>query len=83
MSNNDAFEGVKGGINMKFTMEALTSEVKRMFKAKLEQFQERVEQSFEHPRNPPTKCRKERLPRIEVRVEKEEYKGDDFEDEID
>ena len=49
MSNDDASEGVKGGIEVKFIMEALTSEVKRMFRAELEQFHERVEQSFEHP----------------------------------
>ena len=45
MSNNGASEGVTGGIDMKFIMEALTSEVKRMFSAELEQFYERVEQS--------------------------------------
>ena len=33
MSNNDASEGVTGGIDMKFAMEALTSEIKRMFRA--------------------------------------------------
>ena len=42
MSNNGASEGVTGGIDMKLIMEALTSEVKRMFKAELEQFHERV-----------------------------------------
>ena len=54
MSNNDASEGVTGGVDMKFIMEALTSEVKRMFRAELEQFHERVEQSLEQPQNPPT-----------------------------
>ena len=34
---------------MKFIMEALTSEVKKIFKAELEKFHERVEQSFEQP----------------------------------
>ena len=68
---------------MKFIMEALTSEVQRMFRAKLEQFHERVEQSLEQPRNPPTGHRRERLPRKGVRVEEEEYEGDGFEDEID
>ena len=33
MSNNGASEGATGGIDMKFIMEALTSEVKRMFRA--------------------------------------------------
>ena len=47
MSNNGTSEGVTGGIDMKFIMEALTREVKRMFKAELEQFHERVEQSLE------------------------------------
>ena len=37
MSNNGASEGVIGGIDMKFIMETLTSEVKRMFRDKLEQ----------------------------------------------
>ena len=46
MSNKGASEGVMGGIYMKFIMRALTSEVKRMFRVKLEQFHERVEQSF-------------------------------------
>ena len=68
---------------MKFILGALTSEVKRMFKAKLEQFHERVEQSFEHPRNPPIGHIRERLPRRGVWVEEEEYEGDGFEDEID
>ena len=68
---------------MKFIMEALTSEVQRMFRAKLEQFHKRVEQSLEQPRNPPTGHRRERLPRKRVRVEEEEYEGDGFEDEID
>ena len=47
MSNNSAFEGVTRGIDMNFIMEALTSEVKRMFRDELEQFHERVEQSLE------------------------------------
>ena len=42
MSTNSASKGVTGGIDMKFIMEALTSEVKRMFMAELEQFHERV-----------------------------------------
>ena len=37
---------------------------------------------FEHPRNPPTRHRRERLPRRGVRVE-EEYDGGGFEGEID
>ena len=81
MSDNNASEGVAGGIDMKFIMQALTSEVQRMFRAKLEQFHERVEQSFEHPRNPPTMRRRERLPRRGARVDEEEYDGGDFEDE--
>ena len=68
---------------MKFIMKALTSEVKRMFRAELEQVHEMVEQNFEHPQNPPTWRRRERLPRRGVRVEEEEYEGDGFEDEID
>ena len=66
MSNNGASEGVTGGIDMKFIMETLTSEVKRMFRVELEQFHQRVEQSFEYPLNPPTGCRRERLPRRRV-----------------
>ena len=54
MSNNDASEGVTGGIDMKFIMEALTRKVKRMFRAKFEQLHERVEQILEQPRNNPT-----------------------------
>ena len=81
MSYNDASEGVAGGVDMKFIMQALTSEVQRMFRAELEQFHERVEQSFEHPRNPPTVRRRERLPRRGARVDEEEYDGGDFEDE--
>ena len=68
---------------MKFIMEALTSEVKRIFKAELEQFHERMEQRFEQPRNPPTGCRRERLPRRGVCVEEDEYDGNGFEDEND
>ena len=49
MSNNNASKGVAGGVDLKFIMGTLTSEVKMIFKAKLEQFHERVEQSFEHP----------------------------------
>ena len=49
MSHNDASEGVAGDVDMKFVMRALTSEVQRMFRAELEQFHERVKQSFEHP----------------------------------
>ena len=58
-----------------------TSYVQRMFGAELEQFHERVEQSFEHPRNPPTAGRRERLPRRGARVDEEEYNIGDFEDE--
>ena len=83
MSNNDASEGVTGGVDMKFIMEALTSEVKRIFKAELEQFHERVEESFEQPLNPPTRHRRERLPRRGVHVEENEYDGNGFEDEND
>ena len=54
MSNKGASESVTRGIDMKFIMEALTNEVKRMFRDELEQFHERAEQSFEHPQNPPT-----------------------------
>ena len=81
MSNNNTSEGVEGGVDMKFIMQALTREVQRMFRAELELFHERVEQSFEHPRNPPTRCRREILPRRGVWVDKEEYDGGDFEDE--
>ena len=81
MSDNNASEGVAGGVDMKFIMQALTSEVQKMFRAELEQFHERVEQSFEHPRNPPTVRRRERLPRRGARVDEEEYDGGDFEDE--
>ena len=83
MSNNSSSESVTGGVDMKFIMEALTSEVKRIFNAELEQFHERVEQSFEQPRNPPTGRRRERLPRRGVHVEEDEYDGNDFEDEND
>ena len=83
MSNNDASEGVTGGVDMKFIMEALTSEVKMMFRAELEQFHERVEQSLEQPQNPPTGRRRERLPRRGVWVEEKEYDGNGFEDEKD
>ena len=81
MSDNNASEGVAGGVDMKFIMQALTSEVQRMFRAKSEQFHERVEQSFEPPRNPPTARRRERLPRRGAQVDEEEYDGGDFEDE--
>ena len=81
MSNNNTSEGVAGGVVMKFIMQALTREVQRMFRVELEQFHERVEQSFEHPRNPPIGHRRERLPRRGPRVEEEEYDGGDFEDE--
>ena len=79
MSNNSASESMTGGVDMKFIMEALTSEVKRIFKAELKQFHERVEQSFEQPRNPPTGRRRESLPRRGVHVEEDEYDGNDFE----
>ena len=49
MSNNNASEGVAGGVDMMFIMQALTSKVQIIFKAELEQFHERVEQSFKHP----------------------------------
>ena len=81
MSNNDTSKGVAGGVDMKFIMHALTSEVRRMFRHELEQFHERVEQRFEHPRNPPIGRRRERLPRRRARVEEEEYDGGGFEDE--
>ena len=81
MSNTNASEGVVGGVDMKFIMQVLTSKVQRMFRAELEQFHERVEQSFEHPRNPPTGRRRERLPRRGVRVDEEEYDGGHLEDD--
>ena len=83
MSNNNAFESMTGGVDMKLIMEALTSEVKRIFKAELEQFHERVEQSFEQPLNPPTRRRRERLSRRGVCVEEDKYDGNGFEDEND
>ena len=73
MSNNGAFEGVTRGIDMKFVMEALTNEGKRMFRAELEQFHEWVEEILEQPRNPLTRRRRKKLPRRGVRVEEEEY----------
>ena len=66
---------------MNFIMKALTSEVKGMFRAELEQFHESVEQSFEYPQNPPIGRRRERLPRRGVQMEEEGYEGDGFEDE--
>ena len=83
MSNNNASEGVAGGVDMKFIMQALTSEVQRMFRAELEQFHERMEQSFEHPRNPPTGRRKDRLPKRGAWVDEEEYDGGDIENGYD
>ena len=68
---------------MKFIMEALTSEVQKMFRAEFEQFHERVEQSLKQPRNLLIGLIRERLPRRGVRVEEEGYEGDGFEDEID
>ena len=41
MSNNGASGSVTGGVDIKFIMEALTSKVKRMFRAELEQFHEK------------------------------------------
>ena len=81
MPNNNASKDVAGEVDMKFIMQALTSEVQRMFRDELEQFHERVEQSFEHPRNPPTGHRRESLPRRGAQVEEEEYEGRDFEDD--
>ena len=83
MANNSASESMTGGVDMKFIMEALTSEVKKIFKAELEQFHERVEQSFEQPQNPSTGRRRERLPRRGVCVEEDEYDGNGLEDEND
>ena len=83
MLNNITFKCVMGGIDSKFIMEALTSEVKRMFRAELEQFHERVEQSFEQPRNPPIGHRRERFLRRGMQMEEEEYEGEGFKDEID
>ena len=83
MSNNNASKGMVGGVDMEFIIGALTSEVKRIFRSELEQFHERVEQIFEHPRNPLTGRRRERLPRRGVRVEEEEYEERGFEGEID
>ena len=83
MSNNGTFEGVMGGIDTKFIMQALTSKVKRTFRDELEQFHERVEQSLEQPRNPLAGRRREKLSRRGVRLEEEEYEGDGFKVEID
>ena len=84
MSNNGASKGVTRGVDMKFIMEALTSDLKRMFRAEFQQFHERVEQSFEQPRNPPTRRRRERLPRRRVWVKKEEeYDKDGFQNDPD
>ena len=63
MSNNDTFEGVTRKNDMKFIMEALTNKLKRMFRAELEQFHQRVKQSSEQPRNLPIECRRDKLPR--------------------
>ena len=46
MPNNGASEGMTGGIDMNFIIEA---EVKRMFRTEFEQFHEKVEQSLELP----------------------------------
>ena len=71
MSNNGASEGVTRGIDIKFLMQALTSELNRIFRAEFEQFHERVGQSFEHPRNPPTGRKRERLLRRGAHIEEE------------
>ena len=42
MSNNSASKGVAGRVDLKFIMEALTGEVKRIRRVELEQFHERV-----------------------------------------
>ena len=68
---------------MKIIMEALTSEVHKMFRVEFEQFHERVEQSLKQPRNLLIGLKRERLARRGVRVEEEGYEGDGFEDEID
>ena len=51
MSNNNASEGVVGGVDFKFIMEALTSEVKRIFRDELEQFHESVLRASTKPSN--------------------------------
>ena len=83
MSNNNTYEGVAGRVYLNFIMEALTSEVKWIFRAELEQFHERVEKIFKHPRNTLIGSRRERLPRKGVRVEEEKYDRGGFDGEID
>ena len=78
MSNNNTSEGVVGGVDIKFIMQALTSKVQRIFMAELEQFHERVEQIFEHPQNPPIGSRRDRLPRRGAQVEEEKYDEGDL-----
>ena len=68
---------------MKFIMEVLTSDLKRMFRVEFEQFHERMEQSFEQPRNPLTGRRRERFPRRGVWVKEEEYDKDGFQNDHD
>ena len=47
MSNKNPSEGAVAGFDPKFIMEALTSEMKRMFKLEMEHLHERIEQSLE------------------------------------
>ena len=77
-----AHQKVTEEIDMKFTMETLTSEVKIMFRAELEKFHEKVEQILKQLRNPPIGYRRQKLPRREVWIE-EGYERDGFEDGID
>ena len=74
-------------VDLKFLMEASMSEMRKVLRAEMQQVHEwidRVENArVEQPQNVPNVHKRQRVQLKEVRVENEEYYGDNFDEEND
>ncbi|ONK73196.1 uncharacterized protein A4U43_C04F28270 [Asparagus officinalis] len=87
MSKESTSEDVLQKIDTKVIIEVLTRKMGRMLRAEMESIHERLDQientHVEQPQNAPRMHRRERIPRRVVRVDDDESKGGDFEEEDD
>ena len=85
--DKNTFKNASKEVDLKFLMEALIGEIRRVLRAEMEQVHERIDRvenaCVEQPQNAPNVCRRERVQPREVRVEDEEYYGGGFDEEDD
>ena len=78
MSDKNSSEGVSAGLDPKLVMEALTSEMRHLFKEGMEEVHDKVDRKLELAFSNSQACRKANPPMREVRNEEESSKDEEL-----